>query len=154
MNYRTTIFAFVMALGFAATPNLARAQPAAQSDEIRIVVNGLRNQKGWVICSLWSQADSDKFTKTDTETKKVSAPIQGSEGVCEFKSLPAGAYAVTVFHDENGDGKFNRRFLFPLEGYGFTNNVNPQIKAPGFDECKFEYSGKGVLTETIKTIYR
>ncbi|MFZ1122458.1 MAG: hypothetical protein WAN81_19710, partial [Candidatus Binataceae bacterium] len=62
-----------MAIGFTLAPRIARAQPAgAKSDEIRIVVNGVRNQKGSVICSLWSSANSAEFTTVGTEFRKIS----------------------------------------------------------------------------------
>jgi uncharacterized protein (DUF2141 family) len=84
----------------------------------------------------------------------MSAPIQGGQAICEFKALPPDTYALTVFHDENGDGKFNRRLGYPLEGYGFSNNVNPRFSAPSFDQCKVEYAGKGMLMVPIVLIYR
>ena len=133
---------------------IARAQAAAQAGEIRIVVKGVRNHKGSVICSLWSAANSADFTTVGTEFRKISVPIEDGKGVCEFKGLAAGAYAATVFHDENGNGKFDRRFGYPLEGYGFSNNVNPMIKAPSFDQCEVQYAGKGVLALSIDLIYR
>lgn len=144
-----------MAIGFTLAPRIARAQPAAaQPDEIRIVVNGVRNQKGSVICWLWVGANADQFPKTGTESHKISVPIRDGKGVCEFKGLPAGAYAATVFHDENRNGKFDRRFGYPLEGYGFSNNVNPTLRAPSFDQCEVQYAGKGVLALSIDMIYR
>jgi uncharacterized protein (DUF2141 family) len=143
-----------MTIGFVAVPQVACSQSATQPEEIRIVVNGVRNHKGSVICSLWSSAKSDVFTTVDTESHKLSVPIHDGQGVCEFKDLPAGAYAATVFHDENGNGKFDRRFGYPLEGYGFTNNVNPTLRAPSFDQCKIQYAGKGILTVSINLIYR
>jgi uncharacterized protein (DUF2141 family) len=146
--------ALAMAIGFALAPCSARAQPAAQPDEIRITVNGVRNQKGSVICSLWSAANSAQFTTVGTEFRKISVPIEGSKAVCEFKELAAGAYAATVFHDENGNGVFDRRFGYPLEGYGFTNNVYPMLRAPSFDQCEVQYPGKGVLALSISMIYR
>ena len=146
--------ALAMAIGFAVVPNVARSQPPVQPDELRIVVNGVRNQKGSVICSLWASANPGLFTTVGTESRKISVPIHNGQGVCEFKALPAGAYAATVFHDENGNGKFDRRFGYPLEGYGFSNNVNPTIRAPSFDQCKVQYAGKGVLTVPINLIYR
>jgi uncharacterized protein (DUF2141 family) len=145
----------VIAVGFAVPPLGADSQVMAQPDEIRIVVSGVRNHHGSVICSIWAGANSDQFTKTGTATQKLSVPIQAGQAVCASEGLPAGAYAATVFHDENGDGKFNKKFGYPLEGYGFTNNVRPTVKAPSFDECKIQYSGKGVVNvPTIYMIYR
>lgn len=154
MKSKRYVLALAMAIGFAAAPCIARSQPAAQPDEIRIVVNGVRNHKGSVICSLWSAAAAAEFTIVGTETRKISVPIEDGKGVCEFKGLTAGAYAATVFHDENGNGKFDRRFGYPLEGYGFANNANPMIKAPSFVQCEVYYAGKGVLAVSIDLIYR
>ncbi len=154
MKPKLFTLACAMAIGFVLAPCIAHSQPVAQPNEIRIVVDGVRNQKGSVICSLWSGANSAEFTKTGTESHEVSVPIEGDKGVCEFKGLAAGAYAATVFHDENGNGKFDRRFGYPLEGYGFTNNVNPTLRAPSFDQCKVQYAGKGVLALSIHMIYR
>jgi len=149
-----SIWILAMAIGFTLAPGVASAQSAAQPDEVRVVVKGVRNQKGSVICSLWSSANSADFTTVGTEFRKISVPIEGSKAVCEFMGLAAGAYAATEFHDENGNGKFDRRFGYPLEGYGFTNNVYPTLRAPSFDQCEFQYVGKGVLTITIDMIYR
>jgi uncharacterized protein (DUF2141 family) len=149
-----SIWILAMAIGFTLAPGVASAQSATQPDEVRVVVKGVRNQKGSVICSLWSSANSADFTTVGTEFRKISVPIEGGKAVCEFKGLAAGAYAATEFHDENGNGKFDRRFGYPLEGYGFTNNVYPTLRAPSFDQCEFQYVGKGVLTLTIDMIYR
>jgi uncharacterized protein (DUF2141 family) len=146
--------ALAMAIGFALAPCIAYSQPAAQPDEMRIVVNGVRNQKGSVICSLWSGANSAEFTTVGTEFRKISVPIHDGKALCDFKRLAAGAYAATVFHDENGNGKFDRMFGYPLEGYGFTNNVYPTLRAPSFDQCEVQYAGKGVLPLSINMIYR
>ena len=148
------VWTLALAIGFTLAPCIASSQPTAQPDEIRIVVNGVRNQKGSVICSLWSSANSAEFTTVGTAFRRISVPIEGSKGVCEFKGLPAGPYAATAFHDENGNGQLDRRFGYPLEGYGFTNNVHPTLRAPSFDQCEVQYAGKGVLALSINMIYR
>jgi len=52
-------------------------------------------------------------------------------------NIPAGSYAVAIFHDENSDGVCNTNFLgIPEEGYGFSNNIKPLLSAPTFDEAK------------------
>jgi len=152
--FKYLTFVLVAAVVLTAAPLIVRSQPVEQSNGIRIVVSGVRNRKGSVICSLWTGANADAFPKTGTEMREVSVPIHQGRAVCEFNALPAGAYAGTVFHDENGNGKFDRRFGYPLEGYGFTNNINPTIEAPPFSECKIQYAGNGILTLSIAMIYR
>lgn len=154
MKSKRLVLALAIAIGFAVAPQIARAQAASQPAEIRIVVSGVRNRKGSVICSLWSSANSAEFARVGTALHKISVPIQEGRAVCEFKGLAEGAYAATVFHDENGNGKFDRRFGFPLEGFGFSDNVHPTTKRPSFDQCEVPYAGKGVLAVPIDMIYR
>jgi uncharacterized protein (DUF2141 family) len=154
MKSKCLVSALAVAIGIATAARIARAQAAAQPAEIRIVVSGVRNEKGSVICSLWSSADSADFAKVGTALHKISVPIRDGRAVCEFKELAAGTYAATVFHDENGNGKFDRRFGFPLEGFGFSDNVHPTTRRPSFDQCEVHYAGNGVLAVPIDMIYR
>jgi len=42
-----------------------------------------------------------------------------------------------LFHDEDSDGEMDKNFLgIPQEKYGFSNNVEPVISAPSFEETK------------------
>lgn len=51
-------------------------------------------------------------------------------------SLEPGEYAVAVFHDENGNGKLDKRLMgIPKEPYGFSNNFRPKFSAPKFSDC-------------------
>jgi uncharacterized protein (DUF2141 family) len=53
--------------------------------------------------------------------------------------LPKGSYAVSVFHDLNGNGILDKNlFGAPKEPYGFSKNYRPVIRAPRFDEVKVE----------------
>ena len=69
------VWTLALAIGFTLAPCTARSQPTAQPDEIRIVVNDVRNQKGSVICSLWSSANSAEFTTVGTAFRRISFSI-------------------------------------------------------------------------------
>jgi uncharacterized protein (DUF2141 family) len=52
-------------------------------------------------------------------------------------SLPKGEYAVSVYHDLNGNDKLDKNiFGAPIEPYGFSRNYKPVMRAPKFDEVK------------------
>lgn len=88
-------------------------------------------------------AQSGSAAKTDAE-----APLSVT-----FESLPLGTYAVSVFHDENGDGKINRGgFGIPLEGFGFSRNPSITTSAPDFEETAVIVVGPNTTTE-IELIY-
>jgi len=146
--------AFALLLVAAALPAPARAGDTAKADGIKVEVTGFRNDKGQLGCSLW--AGPAGFPRDDSHIfRHVWAAIKGRRGECAFAGVPAGDYAVTLFHDENKNGKFDKNFIgYPLEGYGFSNNVAPQFKAPSFDETKFHYDGSGTKQIPVQMIYR
>src|SRR5258708_31517256 len=78
-------------------------QPASEN-VIHVDVEGLRSERGQVVCALYSSADG--FPK---DANKVRARTQlaasGRRGVCDFTGLQPGTYAVALFHDENSNGK-------------------------------------------------
>ncbi len=154
MRIRIRRVAFALLLVAAALAAPARAQDAAKAGGIKVEVTGIRNDKGQLGCSLWSGPQG--FPRDSShKLRRVFEPIHGNRGECVFGGVPAGDYAVSVFHDENGNGKFDSNFMgYPLEGYGFSNNVKPQFKDPSFDETKFHYDGIGTKQMSVEMIYR
>jgi uncharacterized protein (DUF2141 family) len=70
-----------------------------------------------------------------------------------FADLPAGNYAVAVFHDENGNGKLDANLLgMPTEGYGFSNDAHGNFGPPGFADAKIALDGSN-RTITIHLDY-
>lgn len=67
-------------------------------------------------------------------------------------SVEPGDYAIAVYHDENGNGKMDKRmFGIPKEPYGFSNNFKPVMSAPKFKDCQFSVGDNGKAL-TIKLI--
>ena len=153
MRVRVQFAALALSLLAIALPGLSRAQDA--STGIKVEITGLRNSNGQLVCSLWRGPEG--FPRDDSHIlKHVTAPIKNAGGECVFSgNFAAGEYAVTLFHDEDGSGKFKSNMIgYPLEGYGFSNNVVPQFSAPTFDQCKFHYDGKDWKQISVKMIYR
>jgi uncharacterized protein (DUF2141 family) len=59
----------------------------------------------------------------------------------EFRSIPAGTYAVAVFHDANADGRLNTMLGIPTEGFAFSRNPAMHARAPRFNEASFPSNG-------------
>ena len=65
--------------------------------------------------------------------------IKGGRIQARFEGLAAGEYAVAMYHDENNDTQFNKGiFGIPKEGYGVSNNVVHKLRAPNFEEARFQ----------------
>jgi uncharacterized protein (DUF2141 family) len=113
--------------------------PAANA--IRVEINGLRNDKGQVHCALYSSAEG--FPKrADKAAARVIAPITDKRAVCEFLGAAPGTYAVSVFHDENSNGKLDTNFMgIPREGVGASNGARGHLGPPKFDAAAFRFQG-------------
>lgn len=67
--------------------------------------------------------------------------------------LPApGSYAVSLIHDENGNGKLDKLLMVPREGFGFSRNPAIRFGPPSFRAASFDASGEPV-EQTIKVKY-
>lgn len=102
--------------------------------ELRVDVTGLRAAKGAVHVAVY--AVPERFPKSDGMMAEavVEARLNGIQAV--FSGLPAGAYALAAFHDENGNRKFDQGlFGIPLEGYGFSNGAKVFFGPPEFAEA-------------------
>jgi uncharacterized protein (DUF2141 family) len=153
MRVRFQLIAFAVLLAVV-VPVSSRAQDASQAG-VKVEVTGFRNNNGLLRCSLWSGPAG--FPRDDSHIwKHAQGPIKNSSAECVFAgNFPAGDYAITLFHDEDSSGKFKSNFVgYPLEGYGFSNNVVPQFSAPTFDQCKFHYDGTGWKQIPVTMIYR
>jgi len=146
--------AIVAALAFAsaaliAAPDLIAAQ--GSKGRIRIIVAGLHSDSGRVVCTLFYSPKG--FPSDDSGAQTISVPIVNRVGTCDFPASQRGQYAAVVFHDENGDGKFNTNWMgLPQEGYGFSNDVSLSWRPPHFDEASFEFDG-GTEQQTIHIRY-
>jgi len=105
------------------------------------LVNAL-NDEGTANFALFNK---ENFRKQPLKAK--SAIIKNGLSTVVFENVPAGAYAIICFHDEND----NKRMDFqengmPLENYGTSNNPM-NFGPPQFDSSKFEVTNKDVTLE-------
>ena len=130
---------------------LAQTQPSS-ANLIHVEIGGLRNNKGQVVCDLYSSADG--FPKNgDKALAHAKSLVSNEHAVCEFPDVKAGTYAVPVFHDENSNGKLDTNFVgIPHEGVGASNNAKGHFGPPKFDAAAFRFSG-GRLELKITTTY-
>ena len=110
---------------------------------LKVRVEGIQSEKkGEVGVALFA---SKKGFPTHIEHSYEPAWISVTKGMQAtdhvFEGLPAGEYAVSVVHDENGNRKLERSTLgFPEEGVGFSNGQKVKLSAPDFKDCKFALS--------------
>ena len=123
-----------------------------QSGNIEIRITGLRNTQGKISVNLFNKEDGfpeDPMKSFGWKTVKIIPDTI----VIVFEELPYGNYAVSIFHDENSNGKMDRNFLrIPREGFAFSNNLAPKMKAPLYSEAMFVLKQPGMKAE-LKVLY-
>ncbi|MEA2042177.1 MAG: DUF2141 domain-containing protein [Bacteroidota bacterium] len=119
-------------------------------NSIEVNVQNLRNKKGVIRVSLYNTCQS--FPKVGLEYLKVSLNPEHPNYV--FRKLPPGKYAVAVLHDENKNRHADKNWLgIPQDGFGFSRNVKPKVKAPSFEQTCVELKKGNILRLNIRLIY-
>ena len=114
---------------------------APQENQIHVEVAGLRNDKGHAVCSLFSSA-GDFPKKIEKAVAHSTAVISSGHAVCEFSGIAPNTYAISVFHDENSNGKLDTNFMgIPREGVGASNDARGHFGPPKFDAAAFRFAG-------------
>ncbi len=115
------------------------AKPPPQEYQLTLKVTGIKKIKGELVIGLYNNQKA--WLKKGKEFSKKTIKITAKKESIVFDNIPAGNYAISLFHDENMDGKVNKSLIgIPKEGYGFSNNVKPRLKAPSFKHASFTLS--------------
>jgi len=104
---------------------------------VLVTTEGVRTNHGYLVANLYG-ADRRRWLADNGWLNVWRDPaIPGDETMCLYLPAP-GRYALVMFHDANADGDLNLGPLGPKEGYGFSNNVRPVLRAPSFESVAFQ----------------
>ena len=127
----------VVFLFFAAPARAAEDEGAT----LEVRVEGIQSDKGGELGIALFENKKGYPTHSEHAYEPAWIPLTAEMATVEhrFEGLPAGDYAVSVLHDENGDRKMARTALgFPKEGVGFSNGQKVKLSAPDYEDCKFD----------------
>ena len=69
----------------------------------------------------------------------------------DFEAVPAGTWAVSVIHDEDGDGDLRTNFIgMPREGVGSSNDPKPRMGPPRWSDAKFDLDADLAIEITVR----
>ncbi|WP_194852290.1 DUF2141 domain-containing protein [Nonlabens antarcticus] len=107
--------------------------------KMTISVKNIKAKKGNLIIAVFNE--NGDFLKEGAAVKTYTVKVDDLTETLIINDLPKGNYAISMYHDENSDGKCNRNFLgIPKEGYAFSNNFKPKLSAPDFEDCEFSFT--------------
>jgi uncharacterized protein (DUF2141 family) len=117
------------------------AATAAQAGPVEVDVTGLR-AGGTLYVALQSR---DEFLKPGGIYGRMIAAPKAGDLVVQFADVKPGDYAVTLWHDDDGNGRFDvdRASGRPLDGWAFSG-AKALTGAPAFDDVKIAIPGEGM----------
>jgi uncharacterized protein (DUF2141 family) len=122
-------------------------QTQAQDNySITVTVEAVSNNDGKMFFALYNTESSF----LDEAYKGTTSEIENMQCTIIFKGIPKGTYAVSIFHDENNNGKMDSNFFgIPKEDYGCSNNAKGFMGPPKWNDAKFKLEENKSLTITL-----
>jgi uncharacterized protein (DUF2141 family) len=103
-----------------------------------IDISGFPSSDGFAMVALNDSKESYKGGE-DTAIAKTKTMIVGQKAQVIFSNLPYGWYGISLYHDENRNGKMDKNMMgIPKEAYGFSNNAKGFFGKPDYKDVKFE----------------
>jgi uncharacterized protein (DUF2141 family) len=135
------------------TLNMLSTQENTFMDKkLTISIEGVRNDKGYILVSLFSR--SDGFPDNKDKADKILR-LKAKKGNMEihFDGLQKTKYAFAIIHDENDNQKLDTGvFGIPKEGFCFSRNVMGTFGPPDFTEASFTINQES-SNEQVKIKY-
>ena len=143
-------FRFLSLAGIAAAATLSTgtsgtaARPAEEgactgtpsATRLYVTVHGVRASQGLIAVTLYADDPKRFLVKHGSLYVGRVAATAPSTRVCIHVPAP-GTYAIAVYHDINGNEKFDRSMLgLPKEAYGFSNNASTFFGLPSFGSVR------------------
>jgi uncharacterized protein (DUF2141 family) len=130
-------------------PATPEPRPAG-TGSVEVTMTGFKNEEGLALVAFFLD-ESGWPDPGDTTFATISVPIHDGQAVAEFDDVPAGRFAVSAFHDENGDRKLNTGALgIPSEDYGFSADARNTFGPPSFAEASLELAAGETKQITIR----
>ena len=121
---------------------------AGEPSQLDVTASGLKSTRGMMLACLWKDKVGFPICGKSRTAIKIRTAITGSTMRVTFRNVAAGSYAVSIEHDEDGDGKLKTNFIgMPKEGVGISNNPGG---IPSFGKAQVRVGGNGALSITMR----
>ncbi|HKP64617.1 MAG TPA: DUF2141 domain-containing protein, partial [Polyangiales bacterium] len=131
----------------------AAAVPANAPGRVVVELLGLTSDAGQVLAALFRNSTGFPEEPQRAQQRKL-VKIKGRRVELAFDNVPPGLFAVSLFHDEDANGKMKTgMFGIPSEGYGFTRDARGSFGPPSFEDARLQLSAGEAKKVTIHMKY-
>jgi len=109
--------------------------------DITVVISNFETNEGKAYIALYNSEAS--FLNKGFEV--TFSKIENNTCTVTFKAVPKGLYAISMFHDENENNKFDTAvFGIPKEDYGFSNNAKGFMGPAKWQDANFQINNTSI----------
>ena len=115
-------------------------------NKVEVQITGFENNMGNAMIALYNSEDSFLSNRFKSDV----LVIENNRVEAIFSEIPDGVYAISVYHDEDSNGKLNMVMgFYPSEATGTSNNAPARFGPPKWEDAKFELNNEEVLKMEI-----
>lgn len=105
---------------------------------LEITIEGLPTNTGDVYIGVYE--GPDKWLNEPALLGGKAVVNEDGTATLKLWHMIPGEYAISFFHDANGNGALDRNFIgYPSEAFGFSAGAKAIISKPAFGDATFEY---------------
>ncbi|NRB48077.1 MAG: DUF2141 domain-containing protein [Saprospiraceae bacterium] len=121
--------------------------PTGSQGQILLEIEQVKKPIGMMRIGVY--ADEESYLKKAIHFQNVAVSETGTMTV-SLQDIPFGTYAISLFHDQNGNGKLDSNWMkIPKEPYGFSRNAAATFGPPKFEKAAFQH-GQTITKLKIK----
>ena len=106
--------------------------------ELRVTIDNVKKTEGMIVADLHNDVKEDFLVGEKTVLRVRATATEDQTTFC-FPLPKPGTYAIAIFHDKNGNEKFDKGFLgIPKERFGMSTNPKFGTRSPDFEESIFK----------------
>ena len=111
---------------------------AEELGTVNVELSGLAQASGNVYIAVYDSDDDWLGEDVVMQRKVVIAEALDGELVRAALQLPPGEYALSIYYDENNNGKLDSNFIgIPKEPVAISNNARPSFGPPKYEDAVF-----------------
>ena len=139
-----------LALGGAALLTLGNSAKVPQ--DVVVTVVDVRSADGSVLACLTPSEGA--FPDCGEDERAQRRMVRANPRVTiVFNDVPPGEYAISLLHDENGNGKADTVLFLPKEGFGFSRDAKARFGPPKFSAAAFTVDSDAPVYQKIRMRY-
>jgi uncharacterized protein (DUF2141 family) len=148
-RFAVVLVAIALAACASAPPKSPEPRPAGHG-RVEVTMIGFEDEEGLAHVALFLDPEGWPDKEGSVFATAV-VPISAGQAFVVFDEVSAGPFAVSVFHDVDGNGELDSDTLgIPSEDYGFSRDARDLFGPPSFKAAQIELAAGETKQITIE----